>query len=124
MSKPGWVCGTSDYSLGILGNTWGGELKTKKSGFPACGMEIFHLGIKERITLNAGKPGDSWVTMQLPLTGSWQTWSQGGGGHSEPCSRKKKCCWHRSAQSRLHSVGRVREHGAGSFISAVRGPRL
>lgn len=32
--QPGWSCGTNEYSLGILGNTWGGELKNK--GWISC----------------------------------------------------------------------------------------
>ena len=44
--RPRWICGTNEYSLGILGNTWDGELKGKKVGFPACGMEFFQLGVK------------------------------------------------------------------------------
>lgn len=46
MRQSGRIHGTNEYSLGIVGNTWGGEQKEKKAGFPAYGMEFFQLGIK------------------------------------------------------------------------------
>lgn len=33
---PGWICGTSEHSLGILGSTWSGELgRGGEAGFTA-----------------------------------------------------------------------------------------
>lgn len=46
-NQGGWICGTNEYSPGILGNTWNGELRWgEKAGVLACGMEFFPLDIQ------------------------------------------------------------------------------
>lgn len=63
-------CDNQDGSMEQMSIPWGlletrgvGNRRKKRLDFLHMEWNFFSWALKERITLNAGKPGDSWITL-------------------------------------------------------------
>ena len=95
----------------FLGDSWKhmgwGNWREKRLDFLHVEWNFFNWALKERIALNADKPGDSWITLWSPWLGNHPTLVL---GHRRPPPRgKQKFCRHPSAQAPLPFGGWSRE---------------
>ena len=83
-----------------------GNWREKRLDFLHVEWNFFNWALKERIALNADKPGDSWITLWSPWLGNHPTlvlvW------RGPPPRGKQKLCWHPSAQALLPCGGTIK----------------